>query len=72
MAPHVTGDRDGGLGLGDNIQMPGTVVTPASCASRFEAILSPIAAIASGLGPMNTMPASASAVAKLGRSDKNP
>ncbi len=36
---------------------PGTTLTPAACASFFDSILSPIAAIASGGGPMKAMPA---------------
>ena len=38
----------------------------------FDSILSPIAAIAFGGGPINTIPAFFSALAKLSRSDKNP
>src|SRR5215471_11830987 len=51
---------------------PGTQETPASTAKRLDAILSPIASIASGLGPMNTIPAAAQALAKSARSDRNP
>ena len=40
---------------------PGTVETLAAAAAFLDSILSPIAAIAPGLGPMKTMPASASA-----------
>ena len=51
---------------------PGTVETLASSASFFDAILSPIAAIAAGFGPMKAMPAAASASANSARSDRNP
>ena len=43
---------------------PGTVETLAAAAAFFDSILSPIAAMAPGLGPMKTMPASASAFGK--------
>ena len=51
---------------------PGTVDTPEAAASFFDSILSPIAAMASGLGPMKTMPALPSARGKAARSDRKP
>ncbi len=51
---------------------PGTVETPAARASFFDSILSPIAAIARVSGPMNWMPARASASAKAAFSERNP
>ena len=51
---------------------PGTVETPASAASFFEVILSPIAWIAPAGGPMKATPAAASASAKSARSDRKP
>ena len=51
---------------------PGTHETPASAAQRLEAILSPIASMACGLGPMKTMPASAQARANSARSERKP
>ncbi len=51
---------------------PGMVLTPAFSASFFEAILSPMPAIASTFGPMNTIPAAASALAKRSFSERNP
>ena len=51
---------------------PGMVETRASAASFFEAILSPIAAMARGFGPMKAMPAAASASAKSARSERKP
>ena len=51
---------------------PGTMLTPAFCASFFDSILSPIAAIALGGGPMKAIPAFASALAKLSRSERKP
>ena len=51
---------------------PGTVATPrASTAARAE-ILSPIASIDSGVGPMKTMPAAAHARANAAFSARNP
>ena len=44
------------------------MLTPASCASFLDSILSPIAAIALGGGPMKAILAFASALAKLSRS----
>ena len=41
-------------------------------AARFDSILSPIASIAAGLGPMNTMPEAASAAGKAARSARKP
>ena len=51
---------------------PGTVETPASRANRFDWILSPMAAMAWGFGPMKVTPASARAVAKASRSERKP
>ncbi len=51
---------------------PGTVETLALAAAFFDSILSPMAAMALGLGPMKTIPAFASAVGKASRSDKKP
>jgi hypothetical protein len=51
---------------------PGTTFTPAALASFLDSILSPIAAIAFGGGPMKAMPFSASIRAKLSRSDRKP
>ncbi len=51
---------------------PGTVDTPASAASCFEVILSPIARIAAGGGPMNATPSAPSASAKSARSLRKP
>ena len=51
---------------------PGTVETWARAAAFFDSILSPMAAIALGFGPMKTMPALASASANASRSDKKP
>ena len=51
---------------------PGTLETPAARASFFDSILSPIAAIAFGGGPMKVTPALASARAKAGFSDRKP
>ena len=48
------------------------MLTPAFCASFLDSILSPIAAIALGGGPMKAIPALASALAKLSRSDRKP
>ncbi len=50
----------------------GTVDTSAAAAAFFDSILSPIAAIALGLGPMKTMPAASRASGKASRSDKKP
>src|SRR5690606_17254750 len=51
---------------------PGTVLTPAASAIRFDSILSPIASMAAALGPMNAMPASSRARTKRAFSDRNP
>ena len=51
---------------------PGTVDTPAALAARFDSILSPIAAMARGFGPMNVIPAASSASANASRSDRKP
>jgi len=48
------------------------VETPASCASFFEVILSPMASIAALGGPMKATPISASASGKAGFSERNP
>ena len=45
---------------------PGTMGTPASAASFFEAILSPIAPMARGFGPMKAMPAAAQRLGEVG------
>ena len=49
---------------------PGTVETLARAAAFFDSILSPMAAMALGLGPIKTIPASASALANAARSDR--
>ena len=51
---------------------PGTVETPASAASFFEVILSPIARIAPTGGPMKATPAASSASANSARSLRKP
>ena len=51
---------------------PGTVETPASAASFFEVILSPIASMAPTGGPMKATPAAASASANSARSERKP
>ncbi len=51
---------------------PGTVETLAAAAAFLDSILSPMAAMAFGFGPMNTMPAAASALGKASRSDRKP
>jgi len=48
------------------------VLTPACMASFFEAILSPMAAMASALGPMKTMPSSSSRRANSSFSERKP
>ena len=52
--------------------VPGTTGTPASIIFLRAEILSPIASIVSGRGPMNTSPASAHRRAKSAFSDRNP
>jgi hypothetical protein len=44
----------------------------AAAAAFFDSILSPMAAMAPGFGPMNTMPASANALGNASRSDRKP
>ena len=51
---------------------PGTVETLAAFAAFFDSILSPIAAMARGFGPMNTIPAASSARGKASRSERKP
>ncbi len=51
---------------------PGTVETLAAAAAFLDSILSPIAAMALGFGPMKTIPASASALGKASRSERKP
>ena len=51
---------------------PGTTGTPNAATVFLAVILSPIVAMAFGGGPMNVMPASASAPAKAAFSDRNP
>ena len=52
--------------------VPGTIGTPADAAILRAATLSPSASIASGDGPMNTMPASRHLRAKEARSERRP
>ena len=51
---------------------PGTVETFALAAAFFDAILSPMAAIALAFGPMNTMPALVRALGNASRSERKP
>ena len=51
---------------------PGTVDTLALAAAFLDSILSPMAAIALGFGPMKTTPAFSSATGKASRSDRKP
>ena len=51
---------------------PGIVETLAAAASFFEAILSPIAAIAACFGPMKTIPSSSTRRANVSFSDRKP
>jgi hypothetical protein len=51
---------------------PGTTETPAAAARFLDSILSPMASMAPGLGPMNTTPASAHMRAKPAFSDRKP
>ena len=51
---------------------PGTTGTPAALTVCLARILSPMASIASGGGPMNTMPASAQARANAAFSARKP
>jgi hypothetical protein len=51
---------------------PGTVETFAALANFFDSILSPIASMAFGLGPMKTMPSASSAAQNEARSDRKP
>ena len=53
-------------------RVPGTIGIPAASATRRAAALSPIVAIASGVGPTNPSPASSTACANWARSAKNP
>ena len=59
-------------GLSITPRKPGTVETLAAAAAFLDSILSPIAAMAPGLGPMKTMPAASSARGKASRSDRKP
>ena len=52
--------------------VPGTNGTPAAATSRFASTFSAIARIESGVGPIQTSPASATAAAKSGFSERNP
>jgi hypothetical protein len=52
--------------------MPGTTGTPAFFIARRLLILSPIASIADGGGPIHTSPASITARANLAFSDRKP
>ena len=52
--------------------VPGAIGTPASSMMARAAVLSPIARMASGGGPMKTMPARAQASAKSAFSERNP
>ena len=45
---------------------------PAAFAAFFDSILSPIASMAPGFGPMKTMPAASSARGNASRSDRKP
>ena len=47
-------------------------ITSAAAAAFLDSILSPIAAMAFGGGPIKAIPASSSARAKLSRSDRKP
>ena len=51
---------------------PGTVETFAFAAAFLDSILSPMAAMALGFGPMKTMPAFSSALGNASRSDRKP
>ena len=51
---------------------PGTVDTLASLANFFDSILSPIALMAFGFGPMKAMPSLSSASQNEARSDRKP
>ena len=51
---------------------PGTQLTPAASANFLDSILSPMARIAPGLGPMKTMPSSAHRWANEAFSDRKP
>ena len=51
---------------------PGTVLTPASAAIFLDSILSPMAAMALGGGPMKASPAASSASTKSAFSDRKP
>ena len=51
---------------------PGTVLTPAACASFLEVILSPICSIAPDGGPMKTTPSASNASANFRFSDRKP
>ena len=52
--------------------VPGTTGTPARIAAWRAAILLPMSAIASAVGPMNVRPAPATARANVGFSARNP
>ena len=51
---------------------PGTIGTPASCMISRARVFDPIASIAVAGGPMKTIPASSSAVAKAAFSARKP
>ena len=51
---------------------PGTVETPASAANFLDVILSPMASMACGFGPMKVMPSASSRRANTGFSDRKP
>ena len=59
-------------GLSMTPRKPGTVETLAAEAAFFDSILSPIAAMAPGFGPMKTMPAASRARGNDSRSDRKP
>ena len=52
--------------------VPGTIGTPAAAISSRARVLEPIASMASGEGPMKTMPASRHARAKAAFSARKP
>ena len=56
----------------DGSPVPGTTGTPARWAARRAAVLLPMRAIASGVGPTKVMPASRTARANASFSDRNP
>ena len=66
------GNLDRVLPVFDDAEEVGTVETSAFAAAFLDSILSPIAAIAFGLGPMKTTPAFCSARGNASRSDRKP